>query len=239
VSARATIFALVLASPSVGLAADPDSLRPLPDEDEATVTRGQAEFGAGLLTLPGAEVCVERRAGCTKGDSSIIVSGWPMFRRGRFAAGAGVMLGLTSSSDAPRNDPPDLPRDHWRRYFSVEVTGRYYVPLTPTLDGWAGVTTGLGVVSDTFQAQKGLTDQVLVGPRGLVIMTEGATIGFGVGLSHSLSENWLLGGNLRVSEWFLPTTPARDPLGDEASLKGVTTALDLGVSIAYRSRLVF
>lgn len=221
-----------------GAAPPVDAIRPLPG-DEEPVTRGQAEFGAGLLTLPGAEVCVERRAGCSRGDSSIVVSGWPMFRRGNFAAGAGVMLGLTSSSDAPRNDPADVPRDHWRRYFSVEVTGRYYVPFTDTLDGWVGLTTGLGVVSDTFQPQNGLTDQALVGPRGLVIMTEGGTIGLGVGLSRALSENWLLGGNLRVSEWVLPTTPARDPLGDEASLKGVVTTLDFGVSLAYRSRLVF
>jgi hypothetical protein len=228
---------LVIAWPSVA-SADGDSVRPLPEEEE-TVTRGQAEFGVGLLTLPGAEVCVERKVGCTQGDASITVSGWPMFRRGRFAVGAGVMLGLTSSSDAPRNDPPDVPRDHWRRYFSVEVAGRYYVPLTPTLDGWGGITTGLGVVSDTFQPQKGLTDQALVGPRGLVILTEGFTLGAGVGISHELSENWLIGGSLRASLWFLPTTPARDPLGDEASLKGVVTTLDLGVSLAYRSRLVF
>jgi hypothetical protein len=224
---------------SVAFAADrADSIRPLPEEEE-TVTRGQAEFGAGLMTLPGAEVCIDRRLGCTSGDASIIVSGWPMFRRGRFAVGAGVMLGLTSSSDAPRNETPDIPRDHWRRYFSVEVAGRYYVPLTPTLEGWVGVTTGLGVVSDTFQSQRGLSEQALVGPRGLIIITEGATLGVGVGLQHSLSENWLVGANLRLSEWFLPATPARDVLGDEASLKGVVTTLDLGVSLAYRSRLVF
>lgn len=232
------LAAVVFMWPSVASAADGDSVRPLPEEEEM-VTRGQAEFGVGLLTLPGAEVCVERKVGCTQGDASITVSGWPMFRRGRFAVGAGVMLGLTSSSDAPRNDPPDVPRDHWRRYFSVEVTSRYYIPLTPTLDGWGGITTGLGVVSDTFQPQRGLTDQALVGPRGLVILTEGFTIGAGVGISHALSENWLVGGSLRASLWFLPTTPARDPLGDEASLKGVVTTLDLGVSLAYRSRLVF
>lgn len=217
----------------------PSESEPSLRDDESAVTRGQAEFGTGLLTLPGAEVCVERRAGCTKGDNSVIVTAWPLFRRGNIAIGAGVMLGLTSSSDAPRNDPVDVPRDHWRRYYSVEVTARYYVPLTETLDGWAGLTTGLGVVSDTFQPQKGLTDQALVGPRGLVIITEGGTLGLGVGLTHAFSENWLMGGGLRVSEWFLPGTPAKDPVGDEASLKGVVTTLDLSVTLAYRSRLVF
>jgi hypothetical protein len=231
------IFAAVSFSSLAG--ASPNDSEPYLRDDEKTVTRGQAEFGTGLLTLPGAEVCVNLKAGCTKGDNSIIVTAWPLFRRGNIAIGAGVLLGLTSSSDAPRNDPPDIPRSHWRRYYSVEAAARYYVPLTETLDGWVGLTTGLGVVSDTFQAQKGLTDLALVGPRGLVIMTEGGTLGLGIGLQHAFSENWLLGGALRASEWFLPSTPAKDPLGDEASLKGVVTMLDLGITLAYRSRLVF
>jgi hypothetical protein len=238
VSARTLLAASIVAWPCTAHSAESVGVRPVPDE-ENTVTRGQAEFGVGLLALPGAEVCVERRAGCTNGDASISVSGWPMFRRGNFAVGAGVMLGLTSSSDAPRNDPPNVPRDHWRRYFTVEVTGRYYVPLTPTLDGWVGIMTGLAVVSDTFQTQAGLSDQALVGPRGLIILTEGGTLGAGAGITHAVSENWLIGGSLRASEWFLPTTPAKDPLGDEASLKGVVTTIELGVTLAYRSRLVF
>lgn len=235
---RAVVAIAIIAWPCLGHAAGGDGVRPAPG-DEDPVTRGQAEFGVGLLALPGAEVCGERKLGCTSGDASVVVSGWPMFRRGNFAIGAGVMLGLTSSSDAPRNDPPDIPRDHWRRYFTVEVTARYYVPLTPNLDGWVGVMTGLGVVNDTFQPQAGLTEQALVGPRALVIMTEGGTLGAGIGVAHALSENWLIGGSLRASEWFLPTTPARDPVGDEASLTGLVTTVELGVNLAYRSRLVF
>ena len=237
-----------LAVPAVGLAilaraasafgTPSDSVRPTDDEEE-TVTRGQAEFGIGLLTLPTAEVCIERALGCSKGDYSVAVTAMPLFRRGSFAIGAGVMLGLTSSSDAPRNDPPDTPRDHWRRYFTGEVTGRYYVPLTSVLDGWAGVSTGLVVVSDTFQSQNGLTDQALVGPRGLIILTEGFALGVGVGITHALSDNWLFGGSLKASAWALPTTPAKDPVGDSASLTGLVATFQLGVSFAYRSRLVF
>jgi hypothetical protein len=238
VRAHLLVAVAIVSWSSLGHAAGGEDIRRLPDSED-TVTRGQAEFGVGLLALPGAEVCSERRLGCTNGDASVVVSALPMFRRGNFAIGAGVMLGLTSSSDAPRNDPPDVPRDHWRRYFTVEMTARYYVPLTPTLDGWVGVMTGLAVVSDTFQPQAGLSDQALVGPRGLVILTEGGSIGAGAGISHALSENWLIGGSLRASEWFLPTTPARDPLGDEASLTGLVTTVELGVNLAYRSRLVF
>jgi len=238
--AGAVVIALFAASawPVPAAASPSDSVRPQEDDD-ATVTRGQAEFGMGLLSLPAAQVCIERNAGCSKGDSSLVVTAEPLFRRGNFAAGAGIMLGLTSSSDAPRNDPPEFPRDHWRRYITMEVTGRYYIPLSDVLDGWVGVSTGLGVVSDTFQSQNGLTDQALVGPRGLVIMTEGFTLGIRAGVTHALSENWLIGANLRASEWFLPTTPATDPLGDNASLTGIVTTLEFGASLAYRSRLVF
>jgi hypothetical protein len=229
--------AACVALPCSRAAAEPDSL-PSPRED-ADVTRGMAEFGVGLFSLPGAEVCITQLAGCSKGDTSLALSAWPLFRRGNFAAGAGLMLGVTSAKDAPHNDPPDVPRDHSRRYFSIEITARRYVPLSPRLEGWAGLTTGLGVVNDTFQSQTGLTDRAVVGPRGLTLLTEGFTIGLGVGVAYAVSENWHFGGGARVSNWFLPGTPTRDPLGDLASLTGRVTTIDLGLTMAYRSRLVF
>jgi hypothetical protein len=219
-------------------AAAPSDSSP-PPRDDSHVTRGMAEFGVGFFTLPGAEVCIEKQAGCSKGDSSLALSAWPLFRRDDLAVGAGVMLGVTSAKDAPRIDPPDVPRDHSRRYFSIEVTARYYVPLILRTEGWVGVTTGLGVVNDTFQSQRGLADKAVVGPRGLTLLTEGFTIGLAAGVAYAVSENWHFGGCVRLSNWFLPGTPTRDPLGDLASLTGRVTAVDLGFTMAYRSRLVF
>jgi hypothetical protein len=210
-----------------------------PIRDESRITHGMAEVGVGLLTLPGAEVCIAEGLGCSKGDTSLALSGWPLFRRGHFAAGAGVMVGLTSSSNVAPQSQPDIPRDHTRRYFSIEATGRYYIPFNERFEGWAGITTGLGVVNDTFQSQNGITDQFVVGPRGVTLLTEGYTIGVGVGVAYAIADNWRFGGGLRVSNWFLPGTPIRDPLGDEASLKGRITTVDLGITLAYRSRLVF
>jgi hypothetical protein len=207
--------------------------------DESRVTHGMAEMGVGLLTLPGAEVCIARKLGCSKGDTSLTLSGWPLFRRGNFAAGAGVTVGLTSSTDSPPNDTPDIPRDHTRRYFSVEITGRYYVPITERVEGWVGVTTGLGVVNDSFQSQKGITEVAVAGPRSVTLLTEGYTIGVGVGVVYAVATNWRFGGGMRLSSWFLPNTPAHDPLGDEASLKGRVTTVEIGLTLAYRTRLVF
>jgi hypothetical protein len=67
-----------------------------PTRDDSDITFGMAEVGIGLLTLPTAEVCVERtEAGCSRGDRSLMLSAWPLFRRGAFAGGAGVTIGLT------------------------------------------------------------------------------------------------------------------------------------------------
>jgi hypothetical protein len=182
---------------------------------------------------------VEPRTGCSKGDSSLAVSAWPLFRRVSFAVGAGVLLGHTSSTDAPRNDPIESPRDHFRRYFTVEATGRYYAPFNEQVDGWLGVTTGLVVVNDLFQSQRGLTNKAVIGPRGVIILTEGYSLGMGMGLAHAVANHWRVGGGMRVSTWFLPATPTKDPLGDEASLRGVVAAVELSLTVAYRSRLVF
>jgi serine/threonine protein kinase len=208
-------------------------------EDAESETRGQIEMGVGLFTLPGAEICIATLLGCSKGDTSLALSAWPTFRRGRFAIGAGLMLGITASADAPQNDPPDVPRDHTRRYYSAEITGRYYVPFSERMEGWLGVTTGLGVVNDTFLSQKGLTEKAVPGPRGSTLLTEGFTLGVGVGLSHQLSEKFSFGGGLRVGSWFLPDMPAVNPLGDRASLTGSVAIVDLGITLAYRSRLAF
>jgi hypothetical protein len=212
-----------------------------PIREEPAGTRGMAEFGVGFLTLPGAEVCASDRPNtpCGRGDASFALSAWPLFRRGNFAAGAGLTLGLTSSTDEPRNDPPDVPRDHSRRYFSVEITGRYYIPITDSLEGWVGIRSGLGVVNDTFQSQQGLTDQALVGARGITILTQGYTVGAGAGIGAPIAQNWLVGGRVGFANWFLPGTPATDPFGDTASLKGVVTTVEFGVTLAYRSRLIF
>jgi hypothetical protein len=197
---------------------------------------GMAEFGLGWLVLPGAEVCVEPTiAGCSRGDSSLGLEVWQLFRPTRsFAAGAGLLLGLTPTTDAPREDPPGVSRDHSRRYFTVETTARYY-PLTgPTFEAWAGISSGLVVVSDRFESTAGRTDKALVGPRGVTIRTEGYTIGMAGGAAYRLSPSWSVGGALRYGSWFLPESPSRSPFGDEASLRGQVNLLSFGFNVAYR-----
>lgn len=197
---------------------------------------GMAELGLGWLVLPGAEVCVEPTiAGCESGDSSLGLEVWQLFRATRqFAAGAGLLLGLTPTTDAPREDPPGVSRDHTRRYFTVEGTARYYPWTTDGFEAWAGISSGLVVVSDRFASTEGASDKALVGPRGVTIRTEGYTIGVAIGAAYLFSPSWSVGGAFRYGSWFLPEKPATSPFGDEASLRGQVNLLSFGFNVAYR-----
>lgn len=197
---------------------------------------GMAEVGLGWLVLPGAEVCVERStAGCSQGDSSLQVEAWQLFRvGGAFAVGAGLTLGLIPTTDAPREDPPGVEREHTRRYLTVEGTVRYYPYVAESLEAWVGLTSGLVVVSDRFESKEGRQEVELVGPRGVTIRTEGYTIGLAAGVAYLFAPNWSVGASLRYGTWFLPSEPERDPLGDEASLVGRNSVFGAGISVAYR-----
>lgn len=205
---------------------------------EKTVFRatGMAELGLGWLVLPGAKVCSARtQNSCKRGDSSPMIEVWPLVRpTPRFAVGAGVSLGLIPTTDAPRQDPPGVQRDHSRGYLTVEGIGRYYAIVGERLEAWAGLTLGFVAVSDTFQSKNGLTDKALVGPRGVTIRTEGYTVGVAIGGAYSLSSHWSVGSTLRYGAWFLPRKPATDPLGDEASLVGRNSMFSLSLNVAYR-----
>jgi hypothetical protein len=197
---------------------------------------GIAEFGFGWITLPGAEVCVERAAaGCRRGDTSLEIDVWQLYRANlRFAFGAGITLSLITATDAPRNDPPGIEREHRRGYFLVEGIARYYPYVGENTELWLGLTGGLLVLSDRFESRSFVEDQALIGPRGVTIRTEGGTIGFALGGALSLTQEWSLGMTLRYGAWFLPGDAAVDPFGDEASLTGHDTMFSAGLSVAYR-----
>ena len=77
---------------------------------------GIAEAGVGWLTLPGAEVCIDRKTGCSQGDTSLALDLWQLYRQSRrFAFGAGILLALIPTTDAPKQDPQGVQRDHSRR----------------------------------------------------------------------------------------------------------------------------
>lgn len=237
---RAACAALcVLCCAYTGLASAADEDDPLgPNPRKLVRPHGAAEVGVGLLTLPGAEICVDVSQGCETGDTSLELHAWQLYRASsELAFGAGITLALTPSTDAPREDPAGVPRDHARRYFTVEAVGRYYAVVTRSVESWLGATAGLVVLSDRFAPQNPDSDKALVGPPGVTIRTEGLTVGLAGGVGFAIAPNWSLGTSLRVATWFLPETPAVDALGDEASLAGRVTMFDIALTLAYRLNL--
>jgi hypothetical protein len=198
---------------------------------------GTAEFGLGWLVLPGTRVC--QKVGCRLGDSSLALEGWQVLRAGpRLAAGAGLLLGLTPTTDAPRQDPAGITRDHYRSYLTVETGARYYPYVGDALEAWVGITMGLVVVGDKFSTHATTEDnRALVGPRGITIRTEGFALGAGGGAAYEFAPHWLAGASLRYASWFLPNTPATDAFGDEASLVGRNSVFVVGLDLAYRLSL--
>jgi hypothetical protein len=93
-------------------------------------------------------------------------------------------------------------------------------------------------VSDRFVVESGvLADRALVGPQGVTIRTEGGAVGIAFGGAFAIADNWSFGTVLRYGQWFLPETPAQDPLGSQASLVGRNSYITLSVGVAYRSVL--
>lgn len=203
------------------------------------VPAGMVEFGFGWLTLPGAAVCTEEATQiCRKGDTSLQVDGWPLYRASkRLAFGAGITLGLIPTTDAPKVDPPGVERQHSRRYLTTEGIARYYLSVGDGMEGWFGLTSGLVVVSDAFTSTESFSDKALIGSRGVTIRTEGFTLGAAGGFAFSLAPGWSLVTTLRYGNWFLPDARARDALGDEASVAGRNTMFSVGLGIGYRTLL--
>jgi hypothetical protein len=194
---------------------------------------GMAEAGFGWLTLPGADVCSQ--TGCTSGDTSFELDAWQLYRQNlRLAFGAGLLLGLIPTTDAPRRDPEGIERDHSRRYLTLEGMLRYYPYVGEKFELWLGLTGGLVVLSDRFVVVDDQADKPLIGPPGVTIRTEGGTLGLAVGGAYELSQHWSIGGSLRAGYWFLPTTPATDALQDSASVSGRNFVSSLGFNVAYR-----
>ena len=163
---------------------------------------------------------------------------WQLFRPDPvFAMGAGVTIGLFPVANAPKLDVVGISRGHSRGYLTAEMIARWYWLHGPAWESWIGGTGGLVVISDTYTTNNEVTDRYVVGPRGVTMRTEGYTLGLAAGVSKVLSESWTVGAGVRYGLWFLPSTPARDVLGDEASLIGRVATIVLGINVGYRLQL--
>ena len=195
---------------------------------------GAIEFGVGVLALPDARVCGD--GGCDRGDVSLEVDAWPLFRASpNFAVGAGITLALTPTQDVPQRNVP-IPREHSRRYFQAEGIGRYYLVHGQALEWWLGASAGLVVVSDNFRTRSAPPDLTLIGQDSANIATEGLTLGVGTGVTFGVNDVLQIGGTLRLARWILPSSHESIAFGEEASLADRVTMLNLSLVVAYHGR---
>lgn len=194
---------------------------------------GLVEFGVGVMALPDAKLC-GGDAGCDRGDVSLEVDAWPLFRASpSFAVGAGMTLALIPMQDVPRVTST-FPREHARRYFTAEGIGRYYFVHGPALELWSGISAGLIVVSDNFRTR---TDDptVIIGASSANIATEGLSLGLASGVTFGVNRHLQVGATLRFANWYLPPNPEVIAFGESASLSSRVTMLNLAFTVAYHS----
>jgi hypothetical protein len=196
-----------------------------------------AQLGVGFLTLPGADVCLKGQP-CTKGDSSIELDFWQLYRADRhFAIGAGASVAIKPTTDNPQTEA-GIDRSHTRSYFLVEGVGRYYALHFDTFEAWVGATVGGVIVSDRYAIEGGeVPTAAIIGPRSSTLRTEGGTIGALLGAQWSFAPNWALGLNARYMRWFLPSEPATTVFLDRATLTSQQSVLAVGISCSYRIAL--
>jgi hypothetical protein len=195
---------------------------------------GLVEFGVGVMALPDARLC-GGAAGCDRGDVSLEVDAWPLFRASpSFAVGAGMTLALIPMQDVPRGVSA-FPREHARRYFAAEGIGRYYFVHGPALEIWSGISAGLIVVSDNFRTRSD-DSAVIIGANSANIATEGLSLGLASGVTFGVNPHLQVGATFRFANWYLPPNPEFIAFGESASLSNRVTMLNLALTVAYHSR---
>ena len=195
---------------------------------------GLVEFGVGVMALPDARLC-GGAAGCDRGDVSLEVDAWPLFRASpNFAVGAGMTLALIPMQDVPR-EVSAFPREHARRYFAAEGIGRYYFVHGAALEIWSGISAGLIVVSDNFRTRSN-DSAVIIGANSANIATEGLSLGLASGVTFGVNPHLQVGATFRFANWYLPPNPEIIAFGESASLSNRVTMLNLALTVAYHSR---
>jgi hypothetical protein len=191
-------------------------------------------LGLGLLALPAAEVCPAGQDQCEPGETSIALSLENLGRIGPFGFGAGftVAFGLRPANVAPADPEGLLGREHARSYFLFEGMFRYYLPIVRDWEWWLGTTVGAVVINDSWSTladREPAADTGLVGPRAVILATEGLALGLGFGGQWHFAESLLFGTRFRYANWFLPGERDTTPTGDSASLAGRIDIIDFGL----------
>lgn len=224
-------------------------------EDEPVVTGAQAglnriidrphtlvELEGGIITLPNAPISSTQRGGdlalvggLGRGDATINLGLHILYRFARnWAIGAGGTFAPSPTADSQYGGLSALPRTHARSYFFLGVEARWIPIHYKYFEAWVGVSTGATIIADRYSTNTGTDVPSILGTKEVTIRTEGFAIGGQIGGTYYLSENFMLGANIRAYEWILPDTRRCSSIGDCATLSGAVSSIQFGVTLGYR-----
>ncbi|HTM45997.1 MAG TPA: hypothetical protein VL137_13645 [Polyangiaceae bacterium] len=191
-----------------------------------------AQFDVGVLTLPGAPVCL-RPGVCDRANPALLLSAWPLYRASkRLTVGAGLSITFAPASNV-HDGSGAAERSHSSNYFLAESTARYLPIVGRIFEAWLGATAGLVVVNDSFKIAHTAPQQHYMGETGSSLATEGLTLGGALGAAWMLMPRLTLGGTVRGGGWWLPRHRATTALGDTASLGGNVPFIGGGLMLSY------
>lgn len=245
-AAPRTALALVVASLTLACAAPAlaQDTMPIASRRAAAAREGDrpytlAEVDVGFLTLPIASLCTTSFAECLTGDASFALGIRSFYRTRGFAIGAGIDW-ATSLVSEPAKGPPEVGRQHERRYFLVETMFRWYALRATNVEAYIGAQAGLVVINDSWSTladREPYSDADFIGPRAATLGTQGASFGAQAGVDWVFMRNASVGIFVRSSNFILPDERLRSPTGDTASLAGRVDVLHLGLAASYRIAL--
>jgi hypothetical protein len=210
-----------------------------------------AELEVGIIDLPNAAISRANQGGATfigpigSGDATAQTGIHLLYRATRdWAFGAGTTFAPRPTSD---NNYGGADRTHSRSYLSLGGEARYFPLRSRWFEGWLGATGGVVVVADRFTANDAPAVAPILGTSTVTVSTEGFAVGVEAGADYLVTDQWVIGLNLRANEWILPSQPNRsfllfstascDSIGDCPTLAGSYREFEVGVTIGYRIAL--
>jgi len=200
------------------------------------------ELEGGIIALPNAPISSTQRGGDVallggigRGDATINLGVHVLYRFHRsWIIGAGGQFAPSPTSDSQYGGLTALPRTHSRSYFSLGIETRWIPIHYKYLEAWIGASGGATIIADRYITNTGDDVPSILGTKEVTIRTEGIAIGAQMGITYYLTESFLLGANLRGSEWVLPDSRRCSSIGDCATLSGSVQSFSFGITVGYR-----
>jgi len=200
-----------------------------------------AAIEAGIIALPNAPISSGQRGGSTplgrigEGDATLQTGLHLLFRATpMWAFGASALFGPSPTSDDQYGGLGGLRRTHSRSYLLLGGDVRYFPVTLKWVEFWVGLTGGGVVIADRFTTDDAPNVPQILGTKDVTVRTEGLAVGAQAGVDWMFADRFVAGLAFRGDRWFLPNTPACTSIGDCATLVGVVSAIEIGLTLGYR-----